>query len=209
MAARLLRSQTGQTYLEPLWRTEMKANLNRALQLVVLLATVLAISATTAFCQAPLRTSVGTVTRDALLAQERASSQGVHTAAVDFSRDSEGTRQPPVFHFAEYKSGHTLEDVLPVRTNDTAFVSQSRVPLAHFWGGRLQIAGFASTVKMENVLLGPAAQGALQSLRFAQQARFSSAHSIDLYGVSVGFRWAPPAETADHSIRSFLQSIKE
>lgn len=188
----------------------MKANLNRALQLVVMLATVLGVSATTAFCQAPLRPPVGTITREPLLAQERASSQGVHTAAIDFLRNSEGTRQLPAFHFAEYKSSHTLEDLLPVRTNDTAFVSQSRVPLAHLWGGRLQIAGFASTIKMENVLLGPAGESALQSLRFAQQARFSAARSIDLYGVSVGFRWTPPAETPGRaSIRSFLQSIKE
>jgi hypothetical protein len=206
---------------EPLWRKEMKGNLNRALQSVVPLATVLGLFATTAFCQALPRASVAVtqhslraqdflLTRDSFLAPVRASSRADHTAGNGFLRNSELTRQVRGFHFASYKSSRTLEDLLAVRTNDTVFVSQSRVPLVHFWGGRLQIAGISSTVKMGNVLLGPSAQGALQSLRLTQQARFSAAHSIDLYGISVGFRLTPLAESAGRApIWRVLESIRE
>lgn len=194
----------------------MKGNLNRALQSVVLLVTLSGISATTAFCQAVPRASVATITQhslrtqDSFLAPVRASSAAAHTAGNGFVRDSERTRQVPGLHFASYKPNRTLEDRLSLRTNDTVFVSQSRVPLVHFWGGRLQIAGISSTVNMENVLLGPAAQGALQSLRFTQQARFSAAHAIDLYGVSVGFRWTPSDEVAGRApIWRVIESIRE
>lgn len=200
----------------------MKANLNRALQLLVLLAAALGFSATTAFCQALLRTSAGTITRHSSFTENslpsqpsspaaaRARSPETHTAANDFLRNSEPTSRTLAFHFASYRSTPTLEELLAVKTNDTVFVSQSRVPLMHLWGGRLQIAGFTSTVKMENVLLGPASQGALQSLRLTQQARFSAARSIDLYGVSVGFRFTPPAEKAGRAaIWSLLASIRE
>lgn len=195
---------------EPLWRREMKANLTHALQLVVLLATGLGISATTAFSQALFRTSVGAITQHSFLAPTRSSSPAIHTAGNGFLRGSEPIRHISGFHFASYKSNRTLEDLFAVRTNDTVFVSQSRVPLVHFWGGRLQIAGISSTVKMGNVLLGPSAQGALQGIRLTQQARFSAAHSIDLYGVSVGFRLRPLAESAGRApIWRVLESIRQ
>lgn len=228
MATLLLLPRISATHVDPLWRTEMKANLNRVVQLVVLLAAVLGFSATTAFCQALLRTPEGAIAQrssftlhsslsphysliqHSFLAPMRASSPVTHTAANDFLRDSEPARHVHGFRFASYKSSPTLEDLFAVKTNDTVFVSQSRVPLFHFLGGRLQIAGFSSTVKMGDVLFGPPAQNAVQSLRLTQQARFSSAHSIDLYGVSVGFRLTPPAEKAGRAaIWSVLQSIRE
>ena len=130
--------------------------------------------------------------------------------ADDVFRDSQAIPQHPIWRFATYKASPSLQDLLSVKTNDTVFVSQSRVPLVRLWGGRLQISGFTSTVKMEDVMLGPAAETAVQSLHLTQQARFSAARSIDLYGVSVGLRSKPSTETSGRApIWRLLASVKE
>lgn len=77
----------------------------------------------------------------------------------------------------------SLERLSPVEVFKTPFVRQMRLPVAPLWGGRLQLDGFASTSRMENVL-GPG-------------GRVPRANTS--YGISLAFRLGRGAH-ADHLV---------
>src|SRR5258708_20215400 len=52
-----------------------------------------------------------------------------------------------------------LESLSPMHEVKTLILTQSLLPLAQLWGGRLRLDGFASTLHIQ---LGPSAGGALQ-----------------------------------------------
>ena len=55
-----------------------------------------------------------------------------------------------------------LARLSPMREVNTSFLTQSSLPLAHLWGGRLRLDGFKSTLHMQNVELGPSVASGLQ-----------------------------------------------
>jgi hypothetical protein len=58
-------------------------------------------------------------------------------------------------HFnAAYKPDRSLASLSPVQVVKTPFMTESSVPLAEFWRGRLHLDGFQSSQNMANILLG-------------------------------------------------------
>jgi hypothetical protein len=55
---------------------------------------------------------------------------------------------------AGYKPDRSLASLSPVQVIKTPFMTESSLPLAEFWRGRLQLDGFQSSQNMANILLG-------------------------------------------------------
>jgi hypothetical protein len=83
--------------------------------------------------------------------------------------------------FKAYSPDRSVESLSPVENNQTLFVSQTLLPLARFWSGRLQLVASESTLHMGNV--------------FVSQGHLGWARSVDLYGVSLAFHFGQGAET--------------
>jgi hypothetical protein len=87
-----------------------------------------------------------------------------------------------------------LASLSPMREVKTLFLTQSLLPLVQIWGGRLRLDGFTSTLRMQNVQLGPSADGALQDSRLPRQGNPGGPRSVDLYGVSLSFHFGRDAQ---------------
>jgi len=79
-----------------------------------------------------------------------------------------------------------LRSLSPMHEVKTLILTQSLLPLAQLWGGRLRLDGFTSTLHMQNVELGPSAGGGLRPQR---QSYPGGPRSVDLYGVSLSFHF--------------------
>jgi hypothetical protein len=55
---------------------------------------------------------------------------------------------------AGYKPDRSLASLSPVQVVKTPFMTESSVPIAEFWRGRVHLDGFQSTQNMANILLG-------------------------------------------------------
>lgn len=73
---------------------------------------------------------------------------------------------------------------------DTSFVTESRVPIAQLWGGRLQLDGFESVLNMENVLFGPSGSG---------HPGVMMPREVVLYGISLRFRLGRDGQTGSRA----------
>jgi hypothetical protein len=94
------------------------------------------------------------------------------------------TRRPkkPLAHFtvlfnAAYKPDRSLASRSPVQVIKTPFMTESSLPVAEFWRGRLHLDGFQSTQNMGNILLG---RGSHLGERVPR--------GVDLYGISLRLR---------------------
>jgi len=99
--------------------------------------------------------------------------------------------KPPT-HFtilpaATYNPARSLQRLFSVAVFRTPFVKQIRVTVVRLWGGRLQLGGFASTSRTENVLLSFSGSGgpALPGVRVPRANRS--------YGLSLTFRFGRDA----------------
>jgi hypothetical protein len=84
-----------------------------------------------------------------------------------------------------------VESLSPMHEVKTLILTQSLMPLAQLWGGRLRLDGFASTLHMQSVQFGPSAAG---GLRLPQQNYAAGPRSMDLYGVSLSFHFGRDAK---------------
>lgn len=87
-----------------------------------------------------------------------------------------------------------LENMSQMSQVDTLFLKQSSLPLAQIWGGRLRFDGFARTMNVQNVQLGPSAAGGLQDYRPWRQGVLGAPPSEDSYGVSMTFHFGRDAQ---------------
>jgi hypothetical protein len=92
-----------------------------------------------------------------------------------------------------------LKSLSPMHEVKTLILTQSLVPLAQLWGGRLRLDGFTSTLHMQ---LGPSAGGGLQDFRPPRQSYPGGPRSVDLYGVSLSFHFGREAQ-AGHPIQAW------
>jgi hypothetical protein len=84
-----------------------------------------------------------------------------------------------------------LRSLSPMHEVKTLILTQSLLPLAQLWGGRLRLDGFTSTLHLQ---LGPSAAGGLQDFRPPRQSYPGGPRSVDLYGVSLSFHFGRDAQ---------------
>jgi hypothetical protein len=87
-----------------------------------------------------------------------------------------------------------LENMSQMSQVDTLFLKQSSLPLVQIWGGRLRFDGFARTLDVQNVQLGPSAGGGLQDFRPWRQGVLGAPPSEDSYGISMTFHFGRDAQ---------------
>jgi hypothetical protein len=81
---------------------------------------------------------------------------------------------------AAYPRDYRREHFAPMDEVKTLILTQSSLPLVQFWGGRLQLAAFQSTLHIQNGQLGPAGNS-----RLAGQSYPDGLRSVHLSGLSL------------------------
>jgi hypothetical protein len=99
--------------------------------------------------------------------------------AVDLSTKPDANLS--VLRFKADSPDRSVESLSPVENNQTLFVSQSLLPVAQFWSGRLQLGASESTLHMGNVNV--------------REGHLGWARSVELYGVSLAFHFGQGAQT--------------
>ena len=89
-----------------------------------------------------------------------------------------------------YQRDYRLDHVSPMDEVRTLILTQSSLPLFQFWGGRLQLDAFQSTLRIQNGLLG-----GTRASRFAGQSYPGGLRSVHLSGLSLSFRFGRDART--------------
>jgi hypothetical protein len=91
---------------------------------------------------------------------------------------------------AAYPRDYRLEHFSPMDEVRTLILTQSSLPLVQFWGGRLQLDAFQSTLHIQNGQLGPAG---MRASRLAGQSYPGGLRSVHLTGLSLSFRFGRDA----------------
>jgi hypothetical protein len=118
--------------------------------------------------------------------------------AVSFrlSQDPEKSNANFSLRFAAaYPRDYRREHFSPMDEVETLILTQSSLPLVQFWGGRLQLAAFQSTLHIQTGQLGPAGNGGMRGSRLAGQSYPDGLRSIHLSGLSLSFRFGRDARS--------------
>ena len=96
-----------------------------------------------------------------------------------------------------YKTDRSLDLRLSIEEVRTPFLTESHLPVAHFWEGRLHLEGFDSTVNPQNVQLGPSRFGliSLRDFRSSSHDQAGVANSVALDGIALRFSFGRDAQT--------------
>ena len=84
---------------------------------------------------------------------------------------------------AAYESERTLESRFSIVVDQTPFVTESSMPVAQLWGGRLGLEGFGRSPGTQYVQFGPTGIG--QDFRPPSRDQADVNRSVDLYGLSL------------------------
>jgi hypothetical protein len=88
-----------------------------------------------------------------------------------------------------YERDHSLQHLSPMDEVKTLTLTQSSLPLAQLWGGRLQLDAFQSTLHMQNVQLGPLGYGGMEGFRPPRQTYPGGPLSVHFSGLSLSFHF--------------------
>jgi hypothetical protein len=102
-----------------------------------------------------------------------------------FSRQFAGT----------YQVDYSLEHLSPMNEVRTVILTQSSLPLVQFWGGRLQLDAFQSTLHIQSGQLGVAGTGPIRASLLSGQTYPGGLRSVHLSGLSLSFRFGRDAGT--------------
>ena len=94
-----------------------------------------------------------------------------------------------------YVRDYSLEHLSPMDDITTLILTQSRLPLVQFWGGRLQLDAFQSTLHIQNGQLGPTFNGAMRGYHLSGQNYPGRQRSVHLSGLSLSFHFRRDART--------------
>jgi len=94
-----------------------------------------------------------------------------------------------------YQPDQSLEHLSPMDKVKTLTLTQSSLPLVQLWGGRLQLDAFQSTLRMENMQVGPSGYGGTENFRSARQSYPGGPLSFHFTGVSLSFHFGRDART--------------
>ena len=75
----------------------------------------------------------------------------------------------------------------------TLLFTESSVPLARLWSGRLQLNGFQNTIFIQNLQVDPVGYGGALDLRPPRRIYPGGPRSVELVGVSVSFHFGREA----------------
>ena len=94
-----------------------------------------------------------------------------------------------------YPRDYSLEHLSPMNEVRTVILTQSSLPIIQFWGGRLQLDAFQSTLHIQNGQLGLAGVGPIRASLLSGQTYPGGPRSVHLCGLSLSFRFGRDAHT--------------
>jgi hypothetical protein len=104
----------------------------------------------------------------------------------------------PILFPGAYRPDYSLEPLSPMDEVKTLILTQSSLPLLQFWGGRVQLEAFQSSLHSQN--LQPAGFGnSMRSLGPTQQGYPGGPRSVHLSGLSLSFYLGREARTGHPS----------
>jgi hypothetical protein len=86
-----------------------------------------------------------------------------------------------------YERDQGMEHLSPMEEVKTLFFTQSSLLLVHFWGGRLQLDAFQSTLRIQTMQPVPLDYGSTPGFRPLRQGYPDGPRSVHLSGFSVNF----------------------
>lgn len=84
-----------------------------------------------------------------------------------------------------YQRDFSLDHLSPINEVRSLILTQSSLPLFQFWGGRLQLDAFQSTLRIQNGQLGLVGTGGMPNSRLSGQIYPGGPPSVHLSGVSL------------------------
>jgi hypothetical protein len=93
-----------------------------------------------------------------------------------------------------YQRDFSLDHLSPVNEVRTLTLSQSSLPLVQFWGGRLQLDAFESTLRMQTGQLGLVGTGGMRNSRLSGQIYPGGPLTVHLSGLSLNLRFGRDAQ---------------
>jgi hypothetical protein len=118
--------------------------------------------------------------------------------ATSFLLSQDPGKSPARFSFlfaGAYERDHSLKHLSPMDEVKTLTLTQSSLPLVQFWGGRLQLNAFQSTLHSQNVQLGPFDNHGMGASRLPRQSYPGGPRSVHLSGLSMSFHFDRDART--------------
>jgi hypothetical protein len=94
-----------------------------------------------------------------------------------------------------YPRDYSLEHLSPMDEVRTVILTQSSLPLVQFWGGRLQLDAFQSTLRIQNSQFGLVGGGGMRNSLLSGQSFPGGPRSVHLSGLSISFRFGREART--------------
>jgi hypothetical protein len=114
--------------------------------------------------------------------------------SADPGKSAAQFRYLPAGAYERDQSLENLASLSPVSEVRTSFLTESSLPLVQLWDGRLRLAGFTSSIRMQNVQLGPSTASGLQDLRPLRQIDPGGPRSFGIYGLSVSLHFGRDAQ---------------
>jgi hypothetical protein len=88
-----------------------------------------------------------------------------------------------------YTNGDRLESLSPIVKVNTLILTRSSLPLVQLWDGKLQLEAFQSTLRIQNVQIGPMGYGGTPNFRLPQQNVPGGSRSVHFSGLSLNFHF--------------------
>jgi hypothetical protein len=92
-----------------------------------------------------------------------------------------------------YQRDFSLDHLSPINEVRTLILTQSSLPLVQFWGGRLELDAFESTLRMQSGQLGLVGTGGMRNSRLSGQSYPGGPPSVHLSGLSLNVRFGRDA----------------
>jgi hypothetical protein len=94
-----------------------------------------------------------------------------------------------------YQGDYSLAHLSPMNEVRTGILTQSSLPLVQFWGGRLELDAFQSTLHLESGQLGLIGTGGMRNSLLSGQSYPGGPRSLHLSGLSLNIRFGREAQS--------------
>lgn len=88
-----------------------------------------------------------------------------------------------------YAGDFSLEHLSPMNEARTLILTQSSLPLVRFWGGRLELEAFQSTLHLQNGQIAIVGTGGMRDFRLSGQSYPGGPRSLHFSGLSLNIRF--------------------
>ena len=118
--------------------------------------------------------------------------------AASFLRSQDLGKSPAYFSLpfaGAYERYDELLDLSHMVKVKSLMFTLSSLPLVQFWSGRFQLDAFQSTLRMENIQLGPSGYGGIVGFRAPRQSYLGGPLSVHFTGFGLSFHFGRDSRT--------------